>query len=568
MKKIKVLTTVIIIMILIIIFYTSIFYKENSTDISSDRIYNYLKMYRRDDGVISQNYSVDQNDRLYNTYYTVKIVSLVDENNGDIKASLKMLLNKPIDEVIDFNSTDYISYVYFYTEICKSANYSIDSNDKLFLISKINEAYNDGFYYYSSSKNFDKDTFHTAYLYSTELAVKALVNLGYKDFSIDIFKFIELFENDYILSLDTYKKLMAYRTLVELKAILKIDGSQTIVKISELIESNLNVIENDFSASKLDVIYLDLILELCKVIDIEIFDQNDKTDYFNSIINASLNEKIGDFNIIIIYIALKNIKQNFDFKALKMEEIAIINKILDNKLLDGSYSTNGSLENSFEQSFYYLKITEILGQLDFDLLEKFKESKISDIMDLRQMYFFILICDEFDIDISKEDIPIAFYDRCKESIELNDLETELNFVQFINTILISDVIDMAISSTKMVEVTSKLDNDFDKNINKKIMSLTIKALLEIEEDYKSELIKIHELIINSEDLMESLSPSSIYYYYLIADYASINFNYSKYSIIEVKDCSNSIDKILNFNDNYESLQYLFYLILPLTKEDL
>lgn len=568
MNKIKVIATVILITILIVIIYTSIFYKENSTDISSDRIYNYLKLYRRDNGVILQNYSVDQKDRLYNTYYTVKIANLIDENNGDIQVSLKTLLNKPINEVIDFNSTDYISYVYFYTEICKSVNYSIDLNDKLLLISKINEAYKDGFYYYSSSKNFNKDAFQTAYLYSTELAVKALANLEYKEFSSDIFNFSELFENEYILSLDTYKKLMAYRTLVELKTILKIDCSQTIVKISELIESNLDVIKNDFSASKLDAIYFDLILELCELTDIEIFNQNEKNDYFNSIILTSLNDKIDDFNIIITYIALKNIKQISDFKTLKKEEIAILDKILDYKLLDGSYSTYGSLENSFEQAYYYLKITEILGQLDFDLLEKFSESKINDNMDFRQIYFLMLINDDFDIDISKEDIPITFYDRCKESLELNDLETELSFVQFINTILIGDIIDMTISNSKMIEVTKKIDNDFDKNINKKIMSLAIKALLEIEEDYKSELIKVHELIINSENLAETLSPSSIYYYYTIADYASINFNYSKYSIVDIKDYINSIDEIFNSVDNYESLQYLFYLILPITKEDL
>jgi hypothetical protein len=254
----------------------------NQNDALNNQILSLSKEYTNKDEseAVPQDYNFNNHDTLYNTYDAVKYAKFSGMDISRELDALDAFMKRPINELIDFNSIDFISYVYFYTEICKDAEIKISDTDRDYLIAMIESAYRTGIYYYATPNKFDTSQIQTDNLYATEIAIKSLLNLGFTDFHDETFAFLNDYEVNYVPELEMYQQLMAYKSIADLKERFDINNEQTKEKIKSLLTSNITTITDDFESGQIDIIFVDLIVASCRLVNFELFENQTLIDYF------------------------------------------------------------------------------------------------------------------------------------------------------------------------------------------------------------------------------------------------------------------------------------------------
>ncbi len=280
-KKYIKMTVLLFIAIAIVLFVKNSLI-TNQNEALNDQILSLSKDFTNKDESesVPQDYDFSNHDTLYNTYDAVKYAMFSGMDVSRELDALDAFMKRPINELIDFNSIDFISYVYFYTEICKDAEIKISDTDRNYLIEMIESAYRNGMYYYATPNKLDTSQIQTANLYATESAINSLLNLDFTDFHDETIAFLNDYKDNYVSELDMYQQLMAYKSIADLKERFGIDTMQTKEKIKSLLTSNIITITDDFESGLIDIIFVDLIVASCRLVDFELFDNQALIDYF------------------------------------------------------------------------------------------------------------------------------------------------------------------------------------------------------------------------------------------------------------------------------------------------
>jgi len=545
-KKHTLIKVFVILMLIILLFNSCTKNKivTNDITISNEEISKYIYSYQNKEGGFHYIEYLSNTDSLYNTYYAVKTLNKLNSDlcNKLIKELNNGFLSKPITDIINLSQTDYISSIYYYTELCKITKHYLTNKEIDFLFNAINKAkIQDGIYSYSD--NYDSGELNINYLYSTEFAITSLYNIGKSIDTNSISSFVIKCIDNFLPNMDLYNKIFALSSIYRIYNIIDEDTSEIFNIIEKLINQNIEEIKMQFENKIIDPISAYEILNIFKIIDKNLISSTILKNYFREfIINDNfygVAEDYADYLITFICISSLDSINFYDSNDKKNISEQLLEYKLDNK----GFSSMNPYPPSLEETYFAYKTLEEIGINDEKVSIFIKNINPNSLNQVEYVYYLKLI-NELALKI-----PVPVYNNADEinndieySFLNNPLEEDKHFYQMLYTLSTAEILKINLNDDRKEEIIDRLNQSSNDSLFQRILGFLIRYYLDpkkssqIEERFFTLSSDIEEANIGEMDNQLLI----LYYYYKVIDLW--NFQTNEFSHLSNND---SIDDYLS-----------------------
>lgn len=526
---------------------------------NTEAICNYLKRLQNTDGSFSTSITSIYNDLLYNTYYALKSLTELGTLDDTIAMNVKKYLSEHnLKSNLDTYQTDYMSPIYYYTELCKMIDYELSDDEKKFIYEMIQKTYHLGIFYSADYEKFNTEEFQIAHLYSTKLAIEILHTIDYEEINDETIQFLEQCTNN-SFHLNVYNQIVAINALIHIHHITQRSSPNLYDLEKEIIVNHTDTIVTDFKNNTINILFLDEILRACSNCELKLFTAPELSSYFLTFQNNNLYSLANaEPNYLISYLCVNNLKALGYFEKNNEVIPIITNELLQLQLKNHAFGNYEDSKKSLEQAYYYSKVIKELNIIDNEFSNYVDNITLNSLLE-DDWYYYIGILKNSNKSMSKQLVPQEIYTNTIQSYLNNPLEEDTNYMQMLHTLIYADILEIELDSIRKDNIINILNNLPKDNISKRILSILIKKYMNIKFDAETEFKSIYHTITEYE-MQQRLSLMDLYYYYQIPALCSLSIDIKNYNIIKVGYFKEQLNNIIKDNQSYINVKTIYYLI--------
>ncbi len=543
------------------------------------------------------NVDIYESDYLYFTYYSLLCMDKLDDkyimsNSEKLASSINGI---PRKSLINPDSFDNLSNIYYYIEILKTLNGDIDSNRKKELSKYVTnlQTLEGGFGFSEIHKqkidsgeygvDNNKEVFLSTYM---ALNVLEYLKIDITD-KINLEKWIDIeFDkiNDKKISVENLPYILL---IVKIDNLLNSSKEEHINLLSNYYKSSVDYIKDGYIRNKeVNIIFMNDILESSIVLG----KASDYCREIDTIIKSfsGIQNNDGCFcidknesNILPTYMFLKHISLSGNTYPNKSKTIKTI---LKSQTQNGYFIPIVSRPSTVRASYYTYKVADnldLISKKDIkDNIKKYLSNiQIQNIKSSHDMIFYWKLEDEIYGEASKNEFTKKYIEEIKQNLRNNSFTDISSYSQAVDSFETLDIFDETIDNQLRNDIISKVTNSkiTNSNIEKQekflisCMEIMIFKSLKYEnKDMVNSRLRIIKDVLekSSEKIDENLR---IYYLYLAFKHcgkSNLDIDYHKQIIYKELIEKKFSDSLSQNKGEYQSIEVMYiysYILEKLSK---